>query len=117
MLFPSCPEPPQALNSQRQTARFVAERNRTHHARSTPFFLHARPGKKVRRKPEIRVQGSARSARSDRTMPNNTEQPEHTISSKTQEIVIPERSETPPLTTRTSTRASAQPRLKGPEMT
>ena len=74
------------------------EQNRTDsNASRSPnavFFRTDQPGKKVRRKPEIRLQCSAHSARTDRTMPNKTEQPERPITSKTLEISLPERSKT-----------------------
>ena len=58
-------------------------------------FFAATSQEKSSRKPEIRLECSAHSARTDRTMPNKTEQPERPISSKTLEISLPERSKTP----------------------
>ena len=58
-------------------------------------FFAATSQEKSSRKPEIRLECSAHSARTDRTMPTKTEQPERPITSKTLEISLPERSKTP----------------------
>ena len=90
-------QPAGNLSRPNRTKSNNTEQIRTPRTRPTPFFRSDQPGKKVRRKPEIRLQcsaHSAHSARTDRTMPNKTEQPERPITSETREISLPERSKT-----------------------